>query len=232
MSRSRAPPPSRIKPSVLIKTLGLVVNVDAKVETALAWPPAGVPSPLARATADLPAREMCKVSMAGSSPQVIIDKYAAGAVALAGKILRRPAVGPLRPWRRAAWVDANVLVIGHATVSIANPIHDRPLLHRPADDRGRSCWRHAEDRVLTDSQGDWRDAQLAVPDRQWLVTRLRRKRLRGACPTTESVVYDAWRSEGDLIGMVEAEATGAVLSGRSQSDCHRTSPTRLISSRS
>lgn len=121
-----APPPKRIKPSVLIKTLGLVVErPDAKVETALA---SAARSGIVFAPfgdSDCPicnARDMCRALAAGElAGGVIIDKHAAGAMALAGKIRGvRPVQGLCAAAVEAGLrhFDANVLVIGHATVSM------------------------------------------------------------------------------------------------------------------
>ncbi|HUU22902.1 MAG TPA: RpiB/LacA/LacB family sugar-phosphate isomerase [Phycisphaerae bacterium] len=116
----------RVKPAVLTRTLGLVVDrADAKVESALASAARGGVSMVGYAGAACPivnARAMCDDVSAGElAGGVMIDRYAAAGMVLAGKVRGiRPVQGVsvqavLAGLRQ---FDANVLVIGHAACSV------------------------------------------------------------------------------------------------------------------
>ncbi len=123
---STSPAPGRVAPAALTRTVGLVVYRPApKVEAALAAVTrAGV------ATVGFAEdrcwmvnlRAMCERINAGElAGGVVLDRYAAAAMVLAGKIRGiRPVQGVSVPAVEAGLrqFDANVLVIGHATVSV------------------------------------------------------------------------------------------------------------------
>jgi len=123
---SASPPPARVAPAVLTRTLGLVVDrPDAKVESALASAARGGVSLVGYAAAACPidnARAMCGDVAGGElAGGVMIDRYAAAGMVLAGKVR---GVRPVQGVSVAAVLaglrqfDANVLVIGHAACSV------------------------------------------------------------------------------------------------------------------
>ena len=118
--------PGRVQPAVLTRTLGLVVNrADAKAEAALAAVTrAGV---VTRGFAEsacwmVNARAMCDAVRAGElAGGVLIDRYAAAGMVLAGKMRSiRPVQGVSAAAVEAALrqFDANVLVVGHVPASV------------------------------------------------------------------------------------------------------------------
>jgi len=124
--QAEAKAPRRVRPDVLTRTLGLVVDrPDAKVEAALA---AVVRSgvPLAGFGEDecpiVNTRAMCEALAAGKiAGGVIIDRYAAGGMILSAKCCgARPVQGVNVQAVQAGLrqFDANVLVIGHAGLSL------------------------------------------------------------------------------------------------------------------
>ena len=118
--------PQRVKPAVLTRTLGLVVDrPDAKVEAALAGATrSGIPM-VGFGDAECPianTRAMCEALAAGDiAGGLIVDRYAASGMVLAAKCCGvRPVQGTsvqavLAGLRQ---FDANVLVIGHASLSL------------------------------------------------------------------------------------------------------------------
>ena len=121
-----AKPAGRVTPAVLTRTLGLVVSrPDAKVEAALAAAArAGVPL-AGFAESDCPianTRALCAAVAGGEvAGGVVIDRYAAAGVVLTGKCRGiRPVQGVSVPAVLAGLrqFDANVLVIGHAALSL------------------------------------------------------------------------------------------------------------------
>lgn len=116
----------RVKPAVLTRTLGLVVDrADAKVEAALATVVRmGVPM-VGFGEADCPlvnTRTMCAALADGEiAGGVIVDRYAAAGMVLAAKCRGvRPVQGVSVRAVQAALrqFDANVLVIGHADLTL------------------------------------------------------------------------------------------------------------------
>ena len=129
-------------PTAMVGTLGLVVHrPDLKVQAALAGlPRAGIPT-AAFATQPCPmanTREMCRALADGQiAGGVVIDRYAAGPMALAGKCRgARPVQGTTLQAVLAALrqFDANVLVLGHAELSV---FELKTMLERFA--AGRTC---------------------------------------------------------------------------------------------
>ncbi|KPK85488.1 MAG: hypothetical protein AMJ81_03440, partial [Phycisphaerae bacterium SM23_33] len=120
------PAPGRVRPAALTRTLGLVVNrPDAKVEAALAAVARGGVATAGFADSScwmINAAAMCQAVNAGQlAGGVIVDRYAAAGMVLAGKIKgARPVQGVSAAAVTAALrqFDANVLVIGHATLSV------------------------------------------------------------------------------------------------------------------
>ncbi len=116
----------QVRPAVLTRTLGLVVNrPDAKVAAALAAVArAGVPTAGFAETecwmSNL--RALCEAIGGGElAGGAVIERYAAGPMVLAGKISGiRPVQGVSVAAVEAALrqFDANVLVIGHAVLSV------------------------------------------------------------------------------------------------------------------
>ncbi len=116
----------QVRPAVLTRTLGLVVHrPDAKVAAALAA--AGRGGVVMRGFADdrcwmVNARAMCAAVAGGElAGGAVIDRYAAGPMALAGKFrgvrpVQGVSVGAVEAALRQ--FDANVLVIGHVPVSL------------------------------------------------------------------------------------------------------------------
>ncbi|MHC4718070.1 MAG: RpiB/LacA/LacB family sugar-phosphate isomerase [Planctomycetota bacterium] len=123
---SAAPREARVRPSVLTRTLGLVVSrADAKVESALAAAARAGVSLVGYADADCPivnSRAMCDAVAGGElAGGVMIDRYAAAGMILAAKVRGvRPVQGVSVQAALAGLrqFDANVLVIGHATASV------------------------------------------------------------------------------------------------------------------
>ena len=118
--------PGRVRPAVLTRTLGLVVNrPDGKVAAALA---SAGRAGLATVAFDesscwmVNARAMCEAVNAGQvAGGVLIDRYAAAGMVLVAKIRGiRPVQGVSAAAVEAALrqFDANVLVIGHVAVSV------------------------------------------------------------------------------------------------------------------
>ena len=118
--------PGRIKPAALTRTLGLVVNrADPKCEAALSAATRGgvVTRGFAESSCWMAnTRAMCREIISGGlAGGIIIDRYAAAAMALAGKIDGvRPVQGVSVPAVQAALrqFDANVLVIGCVSHSV------------------------------------------------------------------------------------------------------------------
>lgn len=122
-----APPvPGRVRPAVLTRTLGLLVNrPDAKVEAALAALTRGGVATVGFADSEcwmVNTRAMCQAICAGQvAGGVIVDRYAAAAMVLAGKVKGVRAVQGVSVAAVTAALrqfDANVLVVGHTTVSV------------------------------------------------------------------------------------------------------------------
>ena len=118
--------PGRVRPATLTRTLGLVVNrPDGKVAAALA---SAARAGLATVAFDesscwmVNARAMCQAVNAGQvAGGVLIDRYAAAGMVLAAKVRGiRPVQGVSAGAVEAALrqFDANVLVVGHTTVSV------------------------------------------------------------------------------------------------------------------
>ncbi len=125
-AQASAAPRTRVKPAVLTRTLGLVVDrADAKVESALsAVTRAGV-SLVGYADADCPivnSRAMCNDVADGElAGGVMLDRYAAAGMVLAGKVRGIRCVQGVSVQAVLAGLrqfDANVLVVGHAAASV------------------------------------------------------------------------------------------------------------------
>ena len=129
-----APPPApvtppasgHVRPAVLTRTVGLVVNrPDAKVEAVLSAAARGGLATVGFGESDcwmVNTKSMARAVLAGQvAGGVLIDRYAAAAMVLAGKFKGIRAVQGVSAAAVTAALrqfDANVLVIGHATCSM------------------------------------------------------------------------------------------------------------------